>query len=374
MPKDAAVIDTLAEQTLAVRTEQEHAIARIDRQDGAMKLAMMSTQDFEQRLKFMKLGQERMEQIIATLLDEGEDYGKVPGTKKNTLLKPGSEKLMKFCGLVATFQQDVSTGDGERTPDLSVMMTCSLHQDSTDGPIVAQGVGAANSFEKKYRYRAAQRACPSCGCEGTIRRSGFEDRETGDKGWYCNGRAGGCGGKFHSTDKAIIEQQGGQVDNPDPYDVENTLLKMAAKRSQIDAVLRYTATSGLMTQDVEDVGAAALDAREKDGGGGKPAVQGQKPAQEARSTAGAAQTSTERPATQGNGTGQAADGKVTQAQIRGFWVRVGKSGVGVEDVAARIRDRYKVASSTELTVAQLADMDAWIIDPDGGAREPGSDG
>jgi ssDNA-binding Zn-finger/Zn-ribbon topoisomerase 1 len=111
-------------------------------------------------------------------------------------------------------------------------------------------VGAANSFEKKHRYRGAKRSCPSCGCEGTIKRSSYE--KDGDKGWYCHTKVGGCGANFLSTDTAITEQQGGQVDNPDPWDVENTLLKMASKRAQVDATLRVTATSGLFTQDLED--------------------------------------------------------------------------------------------------------------------------
>ncbi len=112
---------------------------------------------------------------------------------------------------------------------------------------MGEGVGAANSWERKHRYRSGQRACPACGVEGSIRRSKF------DPGWYCHDKAGGCGVQFKADDPSIVSQEAGQVENPDPYDVENTLLKMAAKRAQVDAVLRTTATSGLFTQDVEDL-------------------------------------------------------------------------------------------------------------------------
>jgi len=236
----------------------ETALATVSRESGAMSLAMLTETDFEARLVAMKLGQERIRRIQRELMvgptaenPEGEDFGIIPGTKKPTLLKPGAEKICLTYGLVPSFEREWKYGDGVSAPHLRIEMTCYLHRGSKLGPIVGEGVGAANSWEKKHRYRAAQRACPECGTEGTIRRSNKVDEE-GDRGYYCFGKIGGCGANFYSTDKRITQQQAGQVDNPDPYDVENNLLKMAAKRAQVDAVLRATATSGLFTQDVED--------------------------------------------------------------------------------------------------------------------------
>jgi hypothetical protein len=224
-----------------------------------MALAMMGDQEFETRLLALQRGQDRVRRIQLELLvgptpesPEGEDYGVIPGTKKPTLLKPGAEKICNVYGLVPSFEETWIEGDGLTTPHLRVRIKCLLHRGHNAGPVVGEGVGAANSWEKKHRYRGAQRSCPSCGVEGTIRRSSFE--RDGDKGWYCHAKVGGCGASFHSSNTAITEQQGGQVDNPDPYDVENTLLKMASKRAQVDATLRATATSGLFTQDVEDNG------------------------------------------------------------------------------------------------------------------------
>lgn len=235
------------------------ALAVVERGSGVMPLAVMSDADFESRLAAMKLGQERVRRIQRELMvgptegnPEGEDFGIIPGTKKPTLLKPGAEKICQVYGLVPTFEETVTRGDGATEPHIRVLMRCFLHRGSKDGPIVGEGIGSANSFEKKHRYRAAQRSCPRCGVEGSIRRSSFEDRDTGDRGYYCNQKAGGCNAKFSSDDPAITDQQGGQVDNPDPWDAENTLLKMAAKRAQVDAVLRTTATSALFTQDQED--------------------------------------------------------------------------------------------------------------------------
>lgn len=226
----------------------------VARESGPMALATLSERDFEQRVTLLKLAQDRVKRIQRELMIDDEDYGTIPGTRKPTLLKPGAEKLCQFYHLIPTFRDDWIEGDGGTTPHLRVRVHCELHLDTKDGPVVGEGLGAANSWEKKHRYRGGQRVCPACGCEGTIRRSSFE--KDGDRGWYCHDKAGGCGTAFKSTEPKIVQQQAGQVENPDPFEVENTLLKMAAKRSQVDAVLRTTATSGLFTQDVEEFGQA----------------------------------------------------------------------------------------------------------------------
>lgn len=243
---------------LALGDAGSGTLAVVDRDSGVMALAMMGEAEFEARLSSMKLGQERVRRIQRELMigptpesPEGEDYGVIPGTKKPTLLKPGAEKICQAYGLVPTFEREWKYGDGITAPHLRVEMTCYLHRGDKNGPIVGQGVGASNSWEKKHRYRNAQRACPSCGVEGALLRSKDVD-EDGDRGWFCWGKKGGCGAKFAGSAPSIMEQHPGQVENPDPYEVENTLLKMSAKRAQVDAVLRTTATSGLFTQDVED--------------------------------------------------------------------------------------------------------------------------
>lgn len=229
------------------------ALATVQRDSsGVMALAMMTEADFEARLTALKQGQDRVRRIQRELMVEDEDFGVIPGTKKPTLLKPGAEKLCTVYGLVATFVEEWLEGDGITRPHLRCRMKCLLRRGSELGPVVAVGVGAANSWERKHRYRGGGRACPSCGVEGSIRRSSFADQNTGDKGWYCSTKSQGCNGKFTSDDPAITEQQAGQVENPDPYDGENTLFKMSKKRAYIDATLNATATSGLFTQDLED--------------------------------------------------------------------------------------------------------------------------
>ena len=232
---------------------QEHQVTEyrageiIERVSPLDALATMSDAEFRLRLDQLKAAQKRMETIQRELMTPDIDYGIIPGTgTKPTLLKAGAEKLAKFHRLVPTFGQQTILGDGVNVPHIRVLTVCSLHAETEDGPIVGQGLGAANSWEKKYRYRDAQRLCPMCG-EPTI----FKSKNDG--GWFCWAKKGGCGVQFPAGDAKIEGQTQGQVKNPDPFDTENTLEKMSAKRAYVDATLRATATSGLFSQDLEDM-------------------------------------------------------------------------------------------------------------------------
>ena len=239
------VEDKVEHMTGLAMVEQPRAIAVASPVEA---LALMSEAEFEQRLASLKKGQDRLARVKHEIMTAGTDYGVIPGTPKPTLLQPGAEKLCNLYHLVPTFDWQTVLGDGVTTPQIRVLMTCSLHIGTSDGPVAGQGVGTANTWEKKYRYRNAERVCPECG-QPTISKS----KEEYGGGYYCNQKRGGCGAKFKKGDQAIEGQVLGQVQNPDPHDVENTIVKMAAKRSYIDAAKRTTASSGLFTQDAEDM-------------------------------------------------------------------------------------------------------------------------
>ena len=189
-----------------------------------------------------------MKDFISGILKENVDYGIIPGTSKPTLLKPGAEKLATFFGLSVEFQivekeEDWTGNDHGGEQFFNYWYKCRI---TRNGKIVAEGEGSCNSFEKKYRYRSANIKCPKCEME-TIKKSKFDNGE-----WYCYAKIGGCGAKFASNDKAIIDQPRGQVKNPDIADQVNTLQKMAQKRAYIAAVLLATNASEYFTQDIED--------------------------------------------------------------------------------------------------------------------------
>jgi hypothetical protein len=229
----------------------ESAIAQVgqDHRAGVVALAMMPQAEFEQRLAQLRAGQERLAMIHRELMHPEVDYGIIPGTKNPTLLKPGAEKLCQFYGLCPEFVDKVSYGDGETAPHITVESTCVLRLGSLSGLAVAMGRGAATSWETRYRYRRGERSCPGCGCVGTV----IKGKQEYGGGWICFAKKGGCGAKYGEGDPQITEQVVGNVENPDPFDLLNTLIKMGKKRSHVDAVLTATATSGLYTQDMEDM-------------------------------------------------------------------------------------------------------------------------
>lgn len=180
----------------------------------------------------------------------GTDFGVIPGTgDKPTLLKPGAEKLASLFGLSTNFETMASemdwTGrDHGDEPFFYMQYRCTLQRGDL---VVGQGIGSCNSWEKKYRYRRGERVCPERG-QPTI----IKGRAEYGGGWLCFAKKGGCGHKYADDDLRITNQDVGQVKNPDPADIVNTIDKMAQKRAPVAAVLIAVNASELFTQDVED--------------------------------------------------------------------------------------------------------------------------
>lgn len=146
----------------------------------------------------------QIQYLMKQVLKEGEHYGAVPGCgNKPTLLQPGAEKIAYMFHLVPSYEvtrRDL--GHGHREYEVTCTLT---HRDT--GEIVGGGMGLCSTLESKYRYRNK----------------------------WVNG-------------KKVREE------NPDIADVLNTVLKIAKKRSFVDAVKSTTAASDIFTQDIEDMG------------------------------------------------------------------------------------------------------------------------
>lgn len=184
------------------------------------------------------------------LMNEGTDYGKVPGSDKPTLLKPGAEKLATLFGLLPVFEslevtQDWSGREHGGEAFFFYRYKCRLTRGDL---VVGEGIGSCNSWEKKYRYRTAERVCPECGKSAIIKGK----KEYGG-GWLCWKQKDGCGAKFRDGDTSIEAQPVGKVPNSDPADIVNTIDKMAQKRALIAATLIAVNASEFFTQDIEDM-------------------------------------------------------------------------------------------------------------------------
>lgn len=237
---EAEIEDTPAHLALATTRPEAPALQLLEAMDDA---------EFEERIVGLRKSQERIARVHREVLVEGTDYGKVRGAPRDFMFKAGAEKLCRLYNLVSAFKVDTRIGDGVHEPSLLVVVTCRLHYGSETGPVVGSGLGSANSWETKHRWRNARPTCPTCAKD--LRRS----KDPGQAPWYCWAKMGGCGWTG-SIDTSVL----GRIENPEPWELHNTLAKMAEKRAHVDATLRTTATSGLFGQD-ED----AVEARDDDG-------------------------------------------------------------------------------------------------------------
>jgi hypothetical protein len=155
---------------------------------------------------------------------KGEDYDQIPGTNKPTLLKPGAEKLAEIYGLSPTFSFETKSEDWA-TMFFYYVIRCKLTRGDR---VVAEGLGSCNSREDRYAWRwLFDKEVPA-----DIDKSGLKKKSgTGKYGKWT---------KFRLPNEDIASQV-------------NTILKMAKKRAYVDAVISATRSSGVFTQDVEDM-------------------------------------------------------------------------------------------------------------------------
>ncbi|WP_020472465.1 hypothetical protein [Zavarzinella formosa] len=201
-------------------------------------------------------------QYISRHMVEGTDYGVIPGTERKnadgslaetpkTLFKPGAEKLTTLYRCIPRFVVEDKIEDW-KTGLFYYRLSCQIITQA-DGVVVAEGVGSCSTYESRYRWRKADRKCPQCGVPA-IKKSKFPPRNKPNEapGWYCFDKAGGCGENFAANDSSIVNQPIGRSENPDILDCVNTVLKMAKKRSHVDATITLARCSDIFTQDVED--------------------------------------------------------------------------------------------------------------------------
>lgn len=138
----------------------------------------------------------RLQGFVKSQMKEGVDYGVIPGTKKNSLLKPGAEKLLNLHALACKLEIVTSeTMVDWKQPFFNYCYRASVYNPRT-GQVLATADGACNSEEKKYR-------------------------NTYEKGG-------------------------------DPRDLVNTFMKMAQKRAMVGATLMACRASDIFTTDLED--------------------------------------------------------------------------------------------------------------------------
>lgn len=181
--------------------------------------------------------------FVANELKPEMDYGIIPGTKKNTLLQPGAQKIaMYFNAFPDSTVEATELGNGHVEYRV---VTRLVHRQT--GRVIGQGIASCSTMESRYRFREASRKCPMCGAHAII----VGKAEYGG-GYLCFKKKDGCGAKFREDDARITEQPAGKVENDNIHDVRNTALKMAVKRSLVAGAMALGCASELFTQDLED--------------------------------------------------------------------------------------------------------------------------
>lgn len=129
--------------------------------------------------------------VVKNTLKDGHDYGVIPGTgAKPTLLKPGAEKILMLLGLTSEYELIEKITDYKKG-FFAFTVKCIVYRNDQK---ITEGVGHANTRERRYTSGKVQGA----------------------------------------------------------YTLANTVLKMAKKRAQVDAVLTVASLSEIFTQDLED--------------------------------------------------------------------------------------------------------------------------
>jgi hypothetical protein len=170
-----------------------------------------------------------IQQLMETTLKENVDYGIIPGMPKGTkpsLWKPGSEQILAMFQIaVEPMVEDLSTEDCFR-----YRVTTRLTNVQT-GEFLGAGIGEASTDETKYKWRRTYSSKEYDETPAERRRIKY----------------------YNYNDSGTWKEASQMQVRQEPADLANTVLKIAKKRSQIDATLTVTGASSMFEQDLEDL-------------------------------------------------------------------------------------------------------------------------
>lgn len=159
-----------------------------------------------------------VQSVMQAVMKDGTHYGKIPGTPKPSLWKPGAEVLATTFRIAVSYKtEDLST------PDCVRYRVTAIGTHQTTGIVMGEGMGECSSHEEKYKWRKAVSTREFDAAPADKRRVKY--------------------GRDYETQQVRTE----------PADLANTILKMACKRAQVAMTLNVTAASDIFTQDIEDL-------------------------------------------------------------------------------------------------------------------------
>ena len=277
-----------------------------------------------------------IQEVMQAVMKEGTHYGKIPGTPKPSLWKPGAEVLGTTFHIAPSYRAEDLSG-----PDfIRYRVTCiGTHQATS--VVMGEGMGECSSMEEKYKWRKATSnrefdAAP-------------EDRRRIKYGY----------------DKQERREYEIKQVRAESADQANTILKMACKRAQVAMTLNVVAASDIFTQDIEDLppelqpddeGAETKRATVQ-----QPKSKSAAPASPAASSAPPAGTATGAAPDQ-NGKGPLDGQPMKPSQCNIVRAKLKHAGLTEVDLAAAFPGKCfePTESMTQFTFGQFAELQSWI--------------
>lgn len=156
------------------------------------------------------------EKLVTDALEEGIDYGQIPGVPGKGLWDPGASKIMNA---FETYPRHKILYHEETHDRITWAIECEIIHRGT-GVIVGAGVGSCSTREPKYKYRwFTKDEAKELGCFTEPQIEAAKSRK---------GKRRNYGGDFYEVTEYRLE-------NPEYGEQVDTILKMAAKRSETDA-------------------------------------------------------------------------------------------------------------------------------------------
>jgi len=173
--------------------------------------------------------QKFLESVVFGFFKKGIHYGEpFPNSKDTMLYKMGAEWIASSFGCRPDYDPLDQVVERGAAPFVHYRYRCNLRSIHTD-QIVGSAVGQCNSEEDKYKYRAANYKCPSCGKEAIMASKWG--------GWYCNAKKDGCGTKYPKGEASIENQPTpGRTLNTEVVGLAHTIDAIAQKRAFVLAV------------------------------------------------------------------------------------------------------------------------------------------
>jgi len=191
---------------------------------------------------------QKIDQVYNAIMKVDIHYGKIPGVKKDILLKAGAEKLAQLFRVTPKYEIFERVLDGGHR---EYRVTCHLLKDQVEA---GEGVGLCTTMESKYRYRSEQISTP---LDMKVPKDYWDKKKSGASKEAIAAILGGPGRTVKKIDDnwtvVQVTGSGEKVENPDISDLYNTVLKMAKKRAYVDAVISLSACSDIFDQDLDDM-------------------------------------------------------------------------------------------------------------------------